>query len=71
MLMEELTDLAQELKEERSECKQEEEMAGLLKVLKPIEKGVRFNTSRGAFPELPGGQEPSPDGPFPRSGSGS
>ena len=50
---------------------QEEETAELLQVLEFLEEVVRLKTSRGAFPKLPGGQEPRPYGPFLRSGPGS
>lgn len=72
VLMEELTGLVRELKAERAKrSKEEEEMAEMLKALASIEAVVRFSTSRGAFPKLPGGREPSPAGPFPGSGPGS
>lgn len=71
MLKEELTDLAQELKGERAKWLKQEETAELLRVLECLEEVVRFNTSQGAVPKLPGGQEPRPYGPFLRSGPGS
>ena len=72
VLMEEVTDLVEELKGERSQqSKDEEETAELLQVLECMEEVMRLATPRGALPKLPGGQEQSPDGPVPRSGPGS
>lgn len=72
MLMQELNSLVQELKGERSKrSKQEEQMMEMLKDLQSLEQMMRFTTSQGAFLNLPGDQEPSPLGPFPRSGPGS
>lgn len=68
MLMEERTPLIQELKEERRKCsKQEEKMVEMLKMLDSLEEVMKLAAPREAFPNLPGGQEPSPDEPFCRS----
>lgn len=71
MLMEELTSLIQELKEERSKCsKQGEKMVEVFKMPEASKDVMRLITWQGALPDLPGSQEPSADGPFfPRSGS--
>lgn len=70
ILREELKSLVQELIKERFAQSKQEEMEEMLKVLKSLEAVVRITTSRGAFPNQPGGQAPSPDGLFPRSGPG-
>lgn len=41
----------------------------MLKTLKSLEQEMKI-TSQGAFPNLPGGQEPSPSGPLPGVGLG-
>ena len=66
MLMEEVNSLAQELEKERvKQSQQEEEMVEMLEELKFLEEVMRTTTSHGVFPNHPGGQAPSPDGPFP------
>ena len=71
MLMEELNSLAQELEKERvMQFKQEQEMVEMFKELKFLEEVMRTTTSHGAFPKHPRGQEPSLDGPFPKSEPG-
>lgn len=49
--------------------RQEEKMAEMLKSLKSLEEVMKI-TSQGAFPNLPGGHEPSPGGPLPGVGLG-
>lgn len=69
MLMEELTSLIQELKEERSNCSnQGEEMVEVFIMPETPKEVMRLTTSQGALPNLPRGQEPGADGLFPRSG---
>ncbi|XP_045383303.1 cTAGE family member 4-like [Lemur catta] len=72
VLMEELTYLVQETKKEKSKrSKQEEAMKTILKMLQSLEENMRITLPQGTFPHLPGGQQPSPAGLFPRSGPGS
>lgn len=72
VLREEITSLLHQLKEEKlRRSRQEEEVAEMLKTIKSLEEVVKTSTSRGAYPNLPAGQEPSPGGPLPRSGPGS
>lgn len=49
--------------------RQEEGMSEMLKTLKSLEEVMKI-TSQGAFPNLSGGQEPSPDGLLPGVGLG-
>lgn len=69
MLREELNSLVQELKGESAKrSKQEGQVREMLRDLQCLEEIVRLTTSQGAFPQLPGDQEPSPVGPLLRSG---
>ncbi|CAD7680832.1 unnamed protein product [Nyctereutes procyonoides] len=62
LLMEKLTSLIQELKEEKSKCsKQDEEMVEMFKMPEAPKDIMRLTMSQGAFPNLP-------EGPFPKSG---
>ena len=71
MLREELNSLVEELKGERAKrSKQEGPVMEMLRDLQCLEETVRRTTSHGAFPQLPGDQEPSPGGPLLRSGPG-
>lgn len=68
MMTEELNSLVQELQGEKSKCSnQEDEMVEMLKLFESLEEVMRLTTAHGAFPNLPGLQEPSPEGPFPWS----
>lgn len=72
ILRQEITSLVHKLREERSKCsRQEEGMVEMLKMLKSLGEIMKIPTSKAAFPNLPGCQVPSPNGPLPRSGLGS
>lgn len=72
VLREEIMPLLHQLKEEKfRRSRQEEELAEMLKTIKALEEVVNTSTSGGAYPNLLGGQEPSPGGALPRTGPGS
>ncbi|ELV13313.1 Cutaneous T-cell lymphoma-associated antigen 8 [Tupaia chinensis] len=61
-LMEELTSLVQEGQKGTAKCLKQEYMAAILKFLASLKETMGI-TSQGAFPNLPGGREPTPAGP--------
>ena len=67
MLREELNCLVQELKEERAKRSKQGGQVMEMLIFQCLEEIVRLTTSQGAFPQLPGDQEPSPGGPLLRS----
>lgn len=68
LLMEKLTSLVKELKEKPKLSTQKEEIEEMLMMLEVVEEITRLRISQSISPNLPGGQESSPDGPFCRRG---
>ena len=68
MLIEKLTSLVKELKQKPKLSTQKEEIEEMLMMLEVVEEITRLSILQRISPNLPGGQESSPDGPSCRRG---